>query len=283
VRRSRIDFAMIAAAADPWLTFRGRDALLRAITTRLFNSALPALNAERRARGLRPVDSTYQQMLRADRILMLTTPAFDLTSPALPPHIVWVGPQLDDPSWTDAWRSPWSAGDTQPLVLVGLSSTFQDQAAVLRRIVDALAALPVRALVTRGPAVRPGEVPGAENVTVVATAPHAAVLREAALLLTHCGHGTTMKGLAAGVPLVGMPMGRDQNDTAARVVYRGAGLRLKPSADVASIRRAIERVLREPAYRASAQRLAVAIRDGEGCLDVVATLEAVVNAGRAAA
>jgi UDP:flavonoid glycosyltransferase YjiC (YdhE family) len=168
-------------------------------------------------------------------------------------------------------------------VLVGLSSTFQDQAAVLRRIVDALAALPVRALVTRGPAVRPEEVPGAENVTVVATAPHAAVLREAALLLTHCGHGTTMKGLAAGVPLVGMPMGRDQNDTAARVVYRGAGLRLKPSADVASIRRAIERVLREPAYRASAQRLAAAIRDGEGCVDVVATLEAVVNAGRAAA
>ena len=262
---------------------RMRDALLRAVTTRLFNSALPALNAERQARGLAPIRSTYQQMLRADRILMLTTPAFDLTSPALPRHLAWVGPQLDDPSWTETWRSPWNADDERPLVLVGLSSTFQDQVTVLRRIVAALAALPVRALVTRGPAVRAEEVPGANNVTVVATAPHGAVLREASLLVTHCGHGTTMKGLAAGVPLVCIPMGRDQNDTAARVVYRGAGVRLKPTADVAAIRRAIERVLREPSYRAGAQRLAAAIRDGEGCVDVVDALEAIVNAGRAAA
>jgi len=259
-----------------------RDALLRGITTRLFNSALPALNAERQARGLAAIGSTHQQMLHTDCILMLTTPAFDLTSPAMPPHIAWVGPQLDDPTWTETWSSPWTAGDERPLVLVGLSSTFQDQAIVLRRIVEALTGLPVRALVTRGPAVRPEEVPGADNVTVVATAPHGAVLREASLLVTHCGHGTTMKGLAAGVPLVCIPMGRDQNDTAARVVHRGAGVRLKPTADVAAIRRAIERVLQEPSYRAGAQRLATAIRGGEGCVDAVAVLEAIINAGRAA-
>src|SRR5262245_30119048 len=170
-----------------------RDALLRGITTRLFNSALPALNAERQARGLAAIGSTHQQMLRTDCILMLTTPAFDLTSPAMPRHIAWVGPQLDDPTWTETWRSPWTAGDDRPLVLVGLSSTFQDQATVLRRIVEALAALPVRALVTLGPTVRADEVPGADNVTVVATAPHGAVLRDASLLVTHCGHGTTMK------------------------------------------------------------------------------------------
>jgi UDP:flavonoid glycosyltransferase YjiC (YdhE family) len=116
---------------------------------------------------------------------------------------------------------------------------------------------------------------------VVATAPHGAVLRDASLLVTHCGHGTTMKGLAAGVPLVCIPMGRDQNDTAARVVHRGAGVRLKPTADVAAIRRAIERVLQEPSYRASAQRLATAIRRGEGCVDAVAAIEAIIDAGRA--
>ena len=262
---------------------RLRDALLRRITTRLFNTAVPALNAERKARGLEPIESTHQQMLRADRILMLTSPVFDFTAPAMPRHLAWVGPQLDDPSWTETWTSPWPAGDERPLVLVGLSSTFQDQVTALRRIVEALGTLPVRALVTRGPALRPEEVPGTANVSVVATAPHGVVLPEASLMITHCGHGTTMKGLAAGVPLVCIPMGRDQNDTAARVVHRGAGVRLKPTAGVAAIRGAVERVLQDPNYRAGAQRLAAAIRNGEGCVDPVAELEAIIRADRAAA
>src|SRR5439155_722381 len=144
-----------------------RDAALRAITTRLFNKALPALNAARASHGLPPVGSTHEQMLRVDATYVLTSPAFDFTSPALPKNVFYAGPMLDDPSWSQPWSSPWAAGDTRPLVLVGLSSTFQDQAAVLQRIVDALAALPVRAVATLGGALRPDEVRGAENVLVV--------------------------------------------------------------------------------------------------------------------
>ena len=40
--------------------------------------------------------------------------------------------------------------------------------------------------------------------------------------------GTVTRALAAGVPLVCMPMGRDQPDVAARVIHAGAGLRLRP-------------------------------------------------------
>src|SRR4029077_17069671 len=102
------------------------------------------------------------------------------------------------------------------------------------------------------------------------------VLREASLLVTHCGHGTTLKGLAAGVPLVCLPMGRDQDDTAARVVHRGAGVRLKPRASAEVIRAAVERVLADKSYRESARRLADALRAGEGCVDPVAEIEALV-------
>jgi UDP:flavonoid glycosyltransferase YjiC (YdhE family) len=35
-----------------------------------------------------------------------------------------------------------------------------------------------------------------------------------------------IKALAAGVPLVCLPMGRDQEDTAARVTLSGSGVRL---------------------------------------------------------
>jgi UDP:flavonoid glycosyltransferase YjiC (YdhE family) len=110
-------------------------------------------------------------------------------------------------------------------------------------------------------------------VHVVRSAPHTEVLREASLLVTHCGHGTTLKGLAAGVPLVCMPMGRDQDDTAARVVYRGAGVRVKARAAPEAIRAAVQHVLATPAYRESARRLASSLGAGEGCVDPVQVLE----------
>jgi hypothetical protein len=59
----------------------------------------------------------------------------------------------------------------------------------------------------------------------------------------------TMRSLAAGAPMVCMPMGRDQNDTAARVVYRGAGVRLRPDAATEKIGEAIVDVLSNPKYR----------------------------------
>ena len=77
--------------------------------------------------------------------------------------------------------------------------------------------------------------------------------------MTHCGHGTTLKGLAAGVPLLCVPMGRDQNDTAVRVVERGAGLRLSPKASVAKLRAAVQKLLADARYREAAQQLARAI------------------------
>ena len=80
---------------------------------------------------------------------------------------------------------------------------------------------------------------------VVKSAPHSAVLREAALAVTHAGHGVTIKSLAAGVPLVCLPMGRDQLDIAARVVHAGAGVRLEPTAAPAEIASAVEQVLGE--------------------------------------
>jgi UDP:flavonoid glycosyltransferase YjiC (YdhE family) len=64
-----------------------------------------------------------------------------------------------------------------------------------------------------------------------------------------------MRSLAHGLPLVCLPMGRDQADNAARVVYHGAGLRLKPTAKAPQIRAALQQVLHQPGYRQHAQRL----------------------------
>jgi UDP:flavonoid glycosyltransferase YjiC (YdhE family) len=90
---------------------------------------------------------------------------------------------------------------------------------------------------------------------VVRSAPHAQLFQEAAVVVTHAGMGTVTRALAAGVPLVCIPMGRDQHDVAARVIYPGAGVRLRSSAKPAAIRAAVERLIREPSFRTAAERI----------------------------
>jgi UDP:flavonoid glycosyltransferase YjiC (YdhE family) len=51
-------------------------------------------------------------------------------------------------------------------------------------------------------------------------------------------------------------MGRDQADNAARVVYHGAGKRMRANATVDEIRDAVTNMLDDGRYRAAAERLA---------------------------
>ena len=78
-------------------------------------------------------------------------------------------------------------------------------------------------------------------------------------------------------------MGRDQNDTAARVVHAGAGVRLAPSAPAARITRAVQTVLGDPADAAAASRLKQALATPQGCVDAVAELGQLARARAAAA
>ena len=229
---------------------RTRDTVLRVVINRLFRSGLPPLNEARARRGLKPLTSFYDQGLGVQRIFVLTSPTFDYASAHAPANARYTGPILDDPDWAEPWTGPWPADNHDPLVLVGFSSTFQDQHALLGRVIAALASLPVRAVVTLGQMLPDTSLETTGNVQVVASAPHSQILAQAALAVSHCGHGTTMKALAAGVPMVCIPMGRDQNDTAARVVHHGAGVRLSPGASTAKIRSAVQRVLGDDRYRA---------------------------------
>jgi MGT family glycosyltransferase len=237
---------------------RVRDAVIGKMTVRLFDSGLDQLNAARTANGLPPLAHVLDQYGEADRILLLTSRAFEFEQYSPPSHVRFCGPRLDDPAWAGDWAPP--PGD-DPLVLVGLSSTFMDHADPLRRIAAALGELPVRGLVTTGPALDPAQVDAPANVQVVRSAPHSEVLKHASAVVTHAGHGTVIKALAAGVPLVCLPLGRDQLDNAARVAAHGAGLRLKPNAQPSAIGEAVRRVIEEPSFAGGARRIGAAIAD----------------------
>jgi MGT family glycosyltransferase len=241
------------------LSGRLRDIVYGTVIKRLFATGLPPLNAARRQLGIAPLKHPYEQYDRADRVLVMTSRAFDFPAPSLPPNVRYVGPMLADPVWAQPWVSPWPADHPEPLVLVGLSSRFQNQRAVLQRIIDALEPLPVRALITLGPPIDKEQFRTSPNITILESAPHNAVLPETAAVITHAGHGTVIRALAHGMPLLCIPMGNDQYDNAARVVASGAGLRLSTKAGPSALREAIQRILREPGFHAAARRMAAAI------------------------
>src|SRR4029079_9989085 len=107
-----------------------------------------------------------------------------------------------------------------------------------------------------GRAVRPDMVPAPGNVRVVSAAPHRDVLCEASAVVTHAGHGTVLKTLSAGLPLVCIPMGRDQHANTTRVLRLGAGVRVGRRAPATRIAAAIRYVLEEPALTANARQVA---------------------------
>lgn len=238
---------------------RLRDRVVWGMFRALVGRFLPRLNALRAREGLAPLDDVLQQYTVADRILHQTSRAFDFVPTQQPENEVYVGPVLDDPDWlkTAEWESPFDPGDERPLVVVSMSSTFQAQQALLQAAIDALGTLDVRGLVTLGPAMATGDFSAPANVRLVESAPHALVFPHASAFVSHCGHGSVMRALAGGVPIVGLPMGRDQDANAARIVHRGLGL--KPKKTREGIAKAVERMLGEASFRQAATRMQRAI------------------------
>jgi len=235
---------------------------------------LPRFNEVRASLGLEPLRTFDELLQQVDRALVLTSRAFDFPG-RLPANVEYVGPQFVPPALTPAWQSPWPADDDRPLVVVGLSTTHQAHELMLERIVAALATLPIRALVTTGGATLRSTPP--DNVHVARFVPHAQVLPEAAAVVTHAGLGTVHAALAHGLPLVCLPIGRDQPDNAARVQWHGAGVRLSPKSSPEVIRAAVERVVGDPAFATSAGRLAAAFAEQRPAELAQSALEAVAG------
>ena len=170
----------------------------------------------------------------------------------LPTNFRHIGTPIEDAS-VASWVSPWPATDRRPLIVVSLSTLNQGQAPLMRRILAAVAALEeTRILVTLGPALDPADFALPPNVRVERFVPHSAVLPQAAVMVTQCGLGTVAKAMTCGVPLLCVPLLGDQPDNAARVVARGAGIRLQHDVEPKEILVAIRRLLTEPGFREAA-------------------------------
>jgi len=176
--------------------------------------------------------------------------------------------RFHEPTAPGAPLTDWWGGSDAPLVYVTLGTVvghLSTAAALYRRLVDAVDGLEARVLLTVGrhfdPA-RLGPVPG--HVHVEGWVDQADVLPDARVVVCHGGSGTVFAALAAGVPLVVVPVFGDQVENGRRVAAAGAGLVASPPdatrrarpADRPGIAEPIRRVLADAAYRDAARRIA---------------------------
>lgn len=250
-----------------------RDRLLSMVFNRVTGKFLPRLNAVREHFNLAPMRSFLDVYHHADLRLMQTCKAFDFPIFPAPKNVRYVGPILDDPDWSDDSTLMLPNGDSKPLVVVSFSSTFQNQRQAIQHTVTAMADLPINGLVTLGPSMSNERFQAANNIEIKSSCSHSKVLPSASAVVTHAGHGTVMAALSNGLPLVCLPMGRDQIDNAARIVRHGAGLKLSPKAKPREIALAIRRVLNEPEFARNAMRLREHILADVGANRAVLELE----------
>jgi len=152
-----------------------------------------------------------------------------------------------------------------PLVLVAPSTAHDSRNHLVRTALEALASEPVRVVATTNRVVpqSPIGVPG--NAILVDWLSYSQLMPAASLVISHGGHGTVARALAAGTPVLISPFTGDMSETAMRVGWAKAGLSLpRRLCRPAPLRWAARRLLDDPSFTARAGELADWAREHDG-------------------
>jgi MGT family glycosyltransferase len=183
--------------------------------------------------------------------LVATFPQLEYPRP-WPDHVHVVGPLMWEPPAEEVQLPP----GEDPLVLVAPSTSQDPDHRLLHAALRGLADAPVRVLATynrRLPS-RPLSVP--VNARVVDWVSYARTLPHCDAIVCHAGHGTLVRALSLGVPVVACPVAGDMNENAARLVWAGSGVRLpRRFISPRPLRHAVELALSDPSIRARAMEL----------------------------
>ena len=184
-----------------------------------------------------------------------------------------------DPAWDstpDAPAAPAIGPDGDgPLVYVTFGSVaggLEMAGTAYRVALEAVAGLDVRVLLTIGHGADPASLgPLPANVQVERWVPQAAVFASAAAVVCHGGSGTTIGTLAAGLPMVVVPLFADQPANAGRVAAVGAGVVVAPP-EPDELAAAVSRVVAEPSFGVATRALAAEMRSHVPAGEAVAAL-----------
>ena len=236
------------------------------------------IEAQARAFGIAPRSSLAQCLSPLVQISQTTTP-FDFPRSLLPPHFHHVGPLRPPPE--DQPLLDLLVQDGRPFVFASLGTLQGGRFGLFRRIAKACRALDAQLLLAHCDQLVAGQaaVLRREGATwVTGFAPQQAALARADAVVTHAGLNTVLDALAAGTPMLALPIAFDQPGVAARVVHAGAGLRLLPAlASTGALQKALRRLLDEPAFAQRANAIGVSVREAGGAALAADLVEAALH------
>jgi len=218
-------------------------------------TTLEAVNDERAALGLERLSDAADLLERANRVLVTAPRELDSAAIA-PPNVVHVGTILEEPGPDAAWRPPWPH---RPLIVMSPGTTIGlNEEPLITCMLEAASDRDVHVIVNVGTHVDTARLRPPANAAITGYVRHSAVLPHADAVVTHGGLGSIVAALAHGLPLVCVPLGRDQFHNAERVVALGCGEAAGPDTTPQGLWRAVEAVLRERRYREAARPFAAA-------------------------
>ncbi len=247
---------------------RLRDRVLRAVQNRVTRSRFRRLDRLRSDLGVPGVGRFDGIFARPNVVLYRTAVPFDYPRAQWPGNVHPIGPGL----WAPPGEAPaWLPELPRPRTLVSVSTEMQDDGAIIDAALQGLADEAGSVVVTSAALDPSAFTPPHDRARVTRFLPHAAVVGEVDVVVTHGGMGTTQRALAAGVPVVVVPWGRDQAETARRAELSGAGVML-PRATLTPVRLR-EAVRRARARKGQAEAVARAFREAGGAARAISLLE----------
>jgi UDP:flavonoid glycosyltransferase YjiC (YdhE family) len=228
---------------------------------------LRTLAQTRKALGLAPPAGGLAAWERPELVLVTAPDWLDIDAGA-PPHVVHAGPLGVDAA---------PARERSRVLLTFSTTVMAGQAALIERLCAAVTELDLRPTLTLGPAIGRDTVQVPDAVEVLPFGDHDRLLPECALVVTHGGLGTVLRALAHGVPLLVVPLGRDQAFNGGRVEALGAGIALPLDAEPQRIRAALAALRSDASYRAAAERAGRRIAAGRPDRSAGEALEALAR------
>jgi UDP:flavonoid glycosyltransferase YjiC (YdhE family) len=209
------------------------------------------LNDVRAQLGLPAVDRLHGGL--SERLCMVGTFP-QLEYPRVWPESVHVvGPLMWEPPYHEVEPPPGS----DPLVLVAPSTAQDPDHRLLRAALVGLAREPIRVLATWNRRPLRAAVRVAANTRLVEWVSYARTMPACALVICHAGHGTMVRALASGTPVLAVPHGGDMAENAARAAWAGVGARMPwRLLGPRTLRLAVRRALADPRLAARARELA---------------------------
>ncbi|HVO88689.1 MAG TPA: nucleotide disphospho-sugar-binding domain-containing protein [Casimicrobiaceae bacterium] len=241
---------------------------------RWLDRALALLQEEQRL----PPTTSFD--ISPDLVLVYTSRDFAEHDAAMPypSQFRFVGPALDYRD--ESIDFPWDLLAEGPRLFVSLGTILGARGMrFMHTVVEALAERPVQVIVSAHADVL-SQPPS--NFLVRPWIPQLRILEHVDAVLTHGGAGTVHEALAFGVPMVVAPVMHDEFLNAGKLVSTGAGVRIKYGRpDAATLRSAVFEVLRNPTYRAVAQRFGQSYRRAGGTRIAADWVAQLANRGRA--